>query len=133
MPDASKQDFHPKRAGVRWRREVVMFLQAHGLPALQRRENRTRIDPVDGVDGHGDILGLDGWSVITRAERRPYFSSGIDEAREAAEQAGNPFYAGVWSRPGHEPSAGYVVIDLRTFATLVRRTTEWAEEASAWR
>lgn len=115
-----------KRAGYMWRELVTTYLQASGLPATRKTEDRARrVAPA--VEGQvADIQGLDGWSVMTCNAQRHNLSGALDEARSAAEVEGNKNYATVLSRPGHDASAAYVLLDLKTFSRLVAETVDWA-------
>jgi len=112
-----------RRSGERYRSELALRLQADGLPVTLRRDDRLRLDPI--YREAGDLWGLPDWSVITRNEARRNLLEGVIEARGAAAEDGKKFYAAAWSARTRDPGESLFVIDTRTFAALVRCTTDW--------
>jgi len=115
-----------RRSVERYRSELALRLQADGLPVTLRRDDRLRLDPI--YREAGDLWGLPDWSVITRNEAPRNLLEGVTEARQAAGADGKKFYAAAWSARTRHPEDSLFVLDTRTFAALVRDTTNWSRD-----
>lgn len=115
------------RAGRLFRSYIAEHLASLGLDSASARTTQARrlgklSDAVaDASDGErGDILGLDGWSVVTSFRRPLDVGDALDTARLAGKLDGNDKYAAIVHRPLADPSDSYVVTSLPVFAHLVR-------------
>lgn len=105
MPSSSKAK------GTKWESEVAGFLQSFGLPAR-------RSDATEGAHDHGDILGLELFSLDCKDHKTHSLAAWADQAREEARNAAKPYGAVAIRRASAPPERAYVLLDLETFASL---------------
>ncbi len=116
---------YPLRS-FRFRELVALILSEGGLATSPRPHDGFRRLSDRVAQGEtqpkGDVLGLSRWVIKTRTETTRDLSGGLDEASREAAAHDVPFYACVWRRPPRSGSQSYVVMDLDTFAKVVRET-----------
>jgi hypothetical protein len=74
----------------------------------------------DALVGEGDILGIPGWIVVTRAEATPRLAEGLNEATMLALEQGASRAACVFYRPQAGAGEAYAVMKLATLGEIVR-------------
>lgn len=116
---------YPLRS-YRFRELVALILSEGGLGTSPRPNEgfRRLSDRIADGDAQpaGDVLGLSRWVIKTRTETTRDLSGGLDEASREAARHDVPLHACVWQRPQRSGSESYVVMDLATFAKVVRET-----------
>lgn len=103
-----------KRKGTSYESAVVKLLQEHGIPA--RRVAQT------GALDVGDIHGIDPFVGQCKAYRdlTAALRDGVAGANVQATRAGQPYGVAFVKRPGKPIADGYAVMDVATFARLLR-------------
>lgn len=108
-----------KAKGTRWETEVVRYLISRGVPAY-RVAQTGRLDV-------GDIHGVDPFVGQAKAYRDVLagLREGLDGAREqAARVSPEALPVAFVKRPRRGTADGYAVVDLATFAEIIRRLHE---------
>jgi hypothetical protein len=112
---------NPRRRTFEFRQLVSLVFQVLDVPAQARPEEipsplSARLqEPKEP----SDILGIPGWLIKTRTATSKDLSGALDEAQEAAEQAGVEHHAVVWKRQGRAAQQSYVLLDLTTFGKIL--------------
>lgn len=101
----------PKIAGTRFERAVCTYLQPW-FPHIERQCLR-------GSQDRGDILGVAGWALELKAEKRLDPTTALKEAETAAKNSGAPWHAAILKRPRQPISGALVVMTLEQWAELV--------------
>jgi hypothetical protein len=109
MPGGSK----PKRAGAAYEAAVRDYLQAHGFPQCERPALWGRRD-------RGDLLGVDGFVVQVRNTNRIDLAGAVDDAKVQAGNNGSGWPVAIVKRKGRGVGGSYVVMELETWAEMVR-------------
>lgn len=110
-------------SGMQFRSSVVDYLEASGV-TVQRIKAPGRFKISDAISEdrpRGDIQGIEGWVVNTRARPLTTVGEGNDEARRDAEHDRVPHAATVWRRPGGRLADSLVVMSISDFSDLIRR------------
>lgn len=68
-----------------------------------------------------DLLGIDGWAVVTRHAHPMNVAGAVDAATVAARLDGAEYAAAVVARSGADPEQSYVVMTLDTWARVLDR------------
>jgi hypothetical protein len=103
-----------KQKGTRFETAVVDWLKAAGFPWVERRA-------LNGSRDRGDISGIPGVVLELKNQQRITLAEWVDEAQHEANNAGAPIWAVIAKRKGKgNPGDAYVVMNLATFAELVR-------------
>jgi hypothetical protein len=101
----------PKIAGTRFERAVCDYLQPR-FPHVERqclRGNRDR----------GDLLGIVGWALELKAEKKLDPTTALKEAEVAARNSGAAWHAAILKRPRRGIGDALVVMTLDQWANLV--------------
>jgi hypothetical protein len=107
----------PKIAGTRFERAVCDYLEPR-FPHVERqclRGNRDR----------GDLLGIVGWALELKAEKKLDPTTALKEAEVAARNSGAAWHAAILKRPRRGIGDALVVMTLDQWADLIadeRRT-----------
>ncbi|SRR6266536_4623202 len=101
------------RAGPRFEQAVADFLAEHGFPYAERRVKNGRKD-------RGDIAGVIGWTLETKALKEMDLAGMMNEARDESANDGTSQYAGILKRRNKPIGEAYVVLPLHLFAELIR-------------
>jgi hypothetical protein len=105
---------------IGFRDAALAVLHERGVLAARRR-------PLDGLDAgqalFHDDASIDGlpWVLTAHRQKTMNLSLMLDAAQARAEEAGCELFANLHSRRGHSTEDAYVVMTLRTFATVLRR------------
>jgi len=67
------------------------------------------------------VVGMQGWSLLTRPQTYLDLSPSVTAAEGLAEQEGNPFFAAVIARHGYTTSESHCVMPLRLLASIVQQ------------
>lgn len=105
----------PVQRGRRFRELVALVLREGGVETAEARPNRLS----DALGAGGDILGVRGWTVNTRAEDPPRLSEGLRATRALAAESGTRA-AVVFHRRTTNADESYVVLALDDFASTVK-------------
>ena len=103
----------PKRKGRAFERDVVHYLQEHGLPDASRAFGAGRPEDV------GDVAGVPGVTIECKATKSIDLAGFVDEAERERLNARQPYGVVVVKRRGKGAADSYVVCNLATFARLV--------------
>ena len=103
-----------KKAGTSWETAIKAFLIEQGWPHVERRA-RT------GGKDQGDLTGIPGLVIEAKNVNRFALSGWVKEAKAEAANAGAETWC-VWIKKDGKtsPGDGYVVMDGRMFAHLIR-------------
>ncbi|WP_123942634.1 MULTISPECIES: hypothetical protein [unclassified Frondihabitans] len=114
---------------MQFRSGVVDFLEASGVPVERvKSPGRFKLSEAISEDRpRGDIQGVEGWVINTRARPLNTIAQGDDEAKRDAEHDGAPYAATIWRRPGGKLKDSLVVLDISAFSDLLRRDLERVE------
>jgi len=103
-----------KARGTTFESAVVAYLHTQGFPHVERRA-------LAGSKDRGDIAGIGGWTVELKAPSKDLDVAGaLREAKVEAGNAGTALYAAILKRRNHSIADSYVVLDLATFAAVIR-------------
>lgn len=109
-----------REAGIRFRNEVVLYLQANGVPARDPFEGKRLSELVGDPECYSDVAGVEPWVIDIRTGRGLELSSGLADARRSALATGSEWYATVQARRGHALAETYVTLPLHVFARILR-------------
>ena len=107
-----------RRKGSGFERDVVAYLQANGHPFAERAYGAGR------PDDRGDIDGIVGFTIECKNHARLELAAWCDEAALERENGRRAFWAVIFKRKQKPISAAYVVLDLATFAELLREVDQ---------
>lgn len=102
-----------KRKGTDWEVDVVAYFQEHGYPFAERRTQA-------GKNDRGDIAAVGDWCLEAKAEKTIRLASYMNEVAVERNNAKTLHGAAIVKRRGKPVERGYVVMDLETFAALIR-------------
>lgn len=105
---------------LRFRENVSLLLRAEGIPNSVAPMHRTLAASFDPASPASDILGIEGFSILTRSEVQRDFSGGVNSAVIAARDDGNQFGIQIWERHCYCTGEAYAVLTLDTLAKLIR-------------
>jgi hypothetical protein len=100
-----------KRKGDAFERDVARVLAHHGFPYAERMLQLGR------HTDRGDIAGVPGFYIDTKNQARHQLGVWVDEV---CEQAGELVPVVVVKRKGRAADHAYVVLELATFAEVIR-------------
>lgn len=101
----------PKIAGTRFERAVCTYLEPW-FPHIERQCLR-------GSKDRGDLLGVPGWSLELKAEKRLDPTTALREAQTAAGNSGASWHAAILKRPRKPIGEALVVMTLTQWANLI--------------
>jgi hypothetical protein len=109
----------------KFRELVTLLLKVDGLPVSQKPSPPRRLSAAVFQDTpRGDLQGIPGWTINARYETHRDLAGGIEEARQDADADGNQKFAVIWARHGARADESYVVMNLQTFAAVLRAELE---------
>lgn len=103
-----------KAKGSAFERDVVRHLRVNGFPHAERAYGAGR------PDDRGDIVGLPGVVIECKNHARIDLAGWLAEAERERVNAGARFGVVVYKRRGCNAAKAYVVMDLATFAGIMR-------------
>ncbi len=103
----------PKIKGSAFERDVVRYLQQHGLPDAERAFGAGRPEDI------GDIVGVPGICIEAKACRALDLAGWCDEAEQERQNAKQPYGVVVVKRRGKGAAHTYDVCDLATITRLI--------------
>jgi hypothetical protein len=113
-----------KLRGLRFRQLVALVLQTQGHPNAAAKVDRVRLsDALRAEDPTGDIWGIPGWTILTKAQQSRDLSTALDDAEHRRVVDETQHGAVAFHRPGRPPEETYVLMTLQTFATVAAETT----------
>lgn len=98
---------------------VALVLRSKGIETARPRVVQRRLSERIMEDYRGDVLGVPGWLVSTRADISPRFGPALDSARQTASLAGIGRAVVVQYRDAVPVEDFTVTMSLATFANLV--------------
>ncbi len=114
-------DQRNKIRGLQFREMIVLGLRNEGvdarLPPPHRKLSEALLDTTASLS---DVLGVEGWCLITGAYLQPRWGSAVDTAEHSAALDGTPNAAAVVFRKDRPASDQFVVMTLHQFAQIVR-------------
>lgn len=111
---------NPRRRTYEFRQLVALVLQVLDVPAQPRPEApQTLHERLQEPRDPSDITGIAGWLIRTHTATNRDLSGALDQAQQAAEEAGTPHFATVWRRHRRMAQDAYVVLTLTQFGMLV--------------
>lgn len=105
---------------LRFRESVSLLLRAESVPNSVAAMHRTLAQSFDPATPSSDILGIEGFTILTRSEVTRDFSGGTNAAMVAARDDGNPFGFALWERHLYGAGDAYAVTTLDVLAKLIR-------------
>ena len=111
-----------RSASYRFRLEVAQWLHGHGFPFARERAIQGTLSDAMDAQIEGDVLGVPGWLLRVRNEKKIDLSGALTEAGEDALLAGVDHWASLQYRRGHGVSECYVTMPLAVFALVARDT-----------
>ncbi|WP_426181852.1 hypothetical protein [Microbacterium sp. TWP3-1-2b2] len=99
---------------------AVAYLDREGIPAITKRMPKGLSDSLDD-DAIAPDLALDGVDLDVSSRLSPFrLSESLESVQRTAQIRGVPAYGFIQWRGDHEIRNSYVVLDLASFARLVR-------------
>ena len=115
------------KKSLQFRELVALLMQADGLPAVNKPPVKSLSEAMRDEPPASHILGIPGWSILTRNEVQRDLSTGMADAAKAASHDGASRYATVFRRHDAKPAdESYVVTTLAVFNDVLRELTTGA-------
>ena len=102
-----------KAKGTRWENSVAKFLRDNGFTEA------FRLAPAGDLDA-GDSGGGPGWAFECRDRAKHDLSKNVKDANERAKNKGAKWGCAVMRKRQHPVEDGYVVLDLKTFISVLQ-------------
>jgi hypothetical protein len=113
---------NPRRRTFEFRQLVALVLQILDVQAQPRPEETAHKlhERLQEPREASDILGVPGWLIHTHTAQNRDLSGALDQAQQAAQEAGAEHHATVWRRHRRPAQDAYVVMSLTEFGKLLR-------------
>ena len=105
---------------LRFRESVSLLLRAEGVENHVAPLHRSLADSFDPANPSSDLLGIKGFSILTRSEVQRDLSGGTNSALRAAADDGSEFGFQVCERHIYAAGDAYAVTTMDVLAKLIR-------------
>lgn len=120
MPNQRSSGLGNVGRSLRFRESVSLLLRAEGIGNVVAPMHRSLAASFDSATPASDILGIHGFTILTRSEVQRDLSGGVNSAIRAAADDGNEFGVIVWERHSYPAGESYAVMTLDVLAKLIR-------------
>ncbi|MDQ1629574.1 MAG: hypothetical protein QOI54_3318 [Actinomycetota bacterium] len=122
MTPSERVGYANKARSLKFRREIISYLNAHGFPDVVSAPEPLGMSVAERLrEKRGDLLGLEPWVVSVRARETTFdLSEGMDRVRWIAENAASPFWCLIQMRRQRpDLDQATVVMSLAVFTRVL--------------